>query len=45
MKKAILQVKNVTKIYNDNSVKAVNDVSLDISEGEIVAIIGPSGFD
>jgi phosphonate transport system ATP-binding protein len=43
MKKAILQVKNVTKIYNDNSVKAVNDVSLDISEGEIVAIIGPSG--
>lgn len=39
----ILKISNLTKIYNDNQVKAVNDVSLEVYPGEVVVIIGPSG--
>lgn len=39
----VLTVKNLTKIYPDNQVKAVNNVSMHVEEGEIVVIIGPSG--
>ncbi|MBR6166580.1 ABC transporter ATP-binding protein [Candidatus Saccharibacteria bacterium] len=43
--KNILEVKNLTKTYGrgDSLVKAVDDVSLTIKEGEFVAIIGASG--
>ena len=43
--KTILEVKNLTKTYGcgDNLVKAVDDVSLTVNEGEFVAIIGASG--
>lgn len=39
----ILKISNLTKVYNDNQVKAVNDVSLEVYPGEVVVIIGPSG--
>lgn len=41
----MIEIKNVTKIYKDKEreVKAVDDVSLNIKEGEIVGVIGYSG--
>ena len=41
----IVQVKNVTRSYGTGNleVKAVNDVSLTIKEGEFATIVGPSG--
>lgn len=38
----IIGIQNVTKIFN-RSVTAVDDVSLDIAEGEFFALLGPSG--
>jgi len=38
----IIRIENVTKIFN-RSVTAVDDVSLDIAEGEFFALLGPSG--
>ena len=37
----ILEVKNISKSYTN--VKALDDVSFSIDEGEYVAIIGPNG--
>lgn len=41
----ILDVKNLSKIYGkgDTLVKALDDVSFSVEQGEFVAIIGPSG--
>lgn len=41
----ILEVKNLVKTYGkgENKVRAVNDVSFSIEEGEFVAIVGASG--
>ena len=41
----ILIIKNLTKIYhtNDSEILAINDLNLNIKEGEFVAIVGPSG--
>jgi ABC-type oligopeptide transport system ATPase subunit len=44
----MLTVKNVSKVFDtlDNgvqSVRALDDVSLDVKEGEFFSIIGPSG--
>lgn len=38
----MLKFENVTKMYNEG-VKAVNDVSLDVEQGEFIVFIGPSG--
>ncbi|MBU0612225.1 ABC transporter ATP-binding protein [Patescibacteria group bacterium] len=41
----MIEVKNITKIYEtgDIKLKALDDVSFNINEGEFVAIMGPSG--
>ena len=41
----IVSFNNVTKVYGsgENSVKALNDVSLKINTGEFVAVMGTSG--
>ena len=41
----ILDVKNLSKIYGkgDTMVKALDNVSFSVEQGEFVAIIGPSG--
>ena len=39
----MIKVSNVTKTYNNNPVKAVDDLSFTVNPGEIVGIIGPNG--
>ncbi len=38
----MIKIENVTKVYN-GKVKAVDDISLTINDGEIVGFIGPNG--
>ncbi len=38
---ALLEVKNVTKAFG--GVTAIQDLTLDVEEGEIVSVIGPNG--
>lgn len=41
----ILKVENLSKIYGkgETTVKAIDNISFSVKEGEFVAIIGPSG--
>ena len=39
----IISVKNLVKTYNNGEIHALDDCSIDIAKGEVVAIIGPSG--
>ena len=39
----LISVQHLVKEYNHGAVHALNDCSLDIRKGEVVAIIGPSG--
>ncbi len=41
----LIQIENITKIYGNgqNAMKALDGVSLDIHQGEFVAMMGPSG--
>src|SRR6476659_6926050 len=42
---ALVELRNVSKIYHlgGEEIRALDDVSLDIDEGEFISIIGPSG--
>ena len=42
---ALVELRNVSKIYQlgDEEIRALDDVSTDIDEGEFISIIGPSG--
>ena len=40
---AIIQTIGLKKYYNGEAIKAIDDVNLSISRGEVVVIIGPSG--
>ena len=39
----LISEQHLVKEYNHGTVKALNDCSIDIARGEVVAIIGPSG--
>jgi NitT/TauT family transport system ATP-binding protein len=41
----ILEIKNLSKIYNtkDGEVKAIDNINLDVYEGDFIAIVGTSG--
>lgn len=41
--KHIIRIKNLKKNYNNDQIKALNGVNLEIKKGEFVAIMGPSG--
>ena len=45
MKNKILEIKNLSKIYTtkDAEIKAIDNLSLDVYEGEFIAIVGTSG--
>lgn len=40
---SIIHIEHLTKTYNKGKTKALDDVSLDIQEGEFFGIIGPDG--
>ena len=45
MKKNVLSFRNLNKIYtrkNYNSIKALNNLNLDVNEGEILGLLGPN---
>ena len=39
----IIRVENLKKHYKGGKIKALDDISLEVKEGEVVVIIGPSG--
>lgn len=39
----LIRVSDLKKYYRDHTIHALDDVSLDIKQGEVVCIIGPSG--
>ncbi len=39
----LIQVKNLKKYYNKGQLKALDDVSVDINQGDVMVVIGPSG--
>jgi len=43
MNQSIIEVKDLTKVYDQGNVLAVDDISFDIKKGEIFALLGPNG--
>ena len=41
--KKILEMNHVQKSFNDNTLHVLKDISMSVSEGEVVSIIGPFG--
>ena len=40
---AVLEIQNVTKTFGGGAVRAVDDFSLTVGNGELVCLLGPSG--
>ncbi|MEO1375159.1 MAG: ABC transporter ATP-binding protein [Cyanobacteria bacterium J06635_10] len=43
MQQEILSLENITKLFAESEIPAVNNVSLTLQEGDILALLGPSG--
>ena len=43
MKEKLIEVRDLKKYYNGGEVKALDGIYVDICEGDVIAIIGPSG--
>lgn len=43
MTENVIEVKNLTKIYEEGEVLAVDDISFNIKKGEIFGLLGPNG--
>ncbi len=39
----LISLKNISRFYNDHKIRALNNITLSIPQGEFVSIIGPSG--
>ena len=39
----LIQVKHLKKYYNRGAIKALDDISVDVHQGDVIAVIGPSG--
>jgi ABC-2 type transport system ATP-binding protein len=39
----MLKIENLTKTYANSSIKAVDDISFEVKDGEIVGFLGPNG--
>ena len=39
----VIRVDGVTQAYQGDSLPALADVSMDVADGEVVAVMGPSG--
>jgi len=40
---ALLQVKDLKKYYNKGAIKALDGITVDINQGDVMVVIGPSG--
>ncbi len=43
MNKELISLKNISKLYNGGQIKALDNITLSILQGEFVSIVGPSG--
>ena len=39
----LIQVRHLKKLYNHGAIHALDDVSVDVNKGDVIAVIGPSG--
>ena len=39
----LIQVRNLKKHYNKGTIRALDDVSVDVNKGDVMVVIGPSG--
>ena len=39
----LIQVRHLKKYYNKGALRALDDVSVDIRQGDVMVVIGPSG--
>lgn len=39
----LIRVRNLKKYYKNDVIKALDDVSIDVKKGDVIAVVGPSG--